>query len=80
MSAATEPEQLKPHLSEIEAPVLLLVGGASKGGAPRQEVALMRSSLRSFEVDTLPGAGLYLQEERPQAVVDGVERLSASGR
>ena len=78
MSAAREPEKLTPHLAEIEAPILLMVGGGLRrgGGIPHEELALMRGSFRSLEVDTLPGAGLYLQEERPQAVADGVQRLS----
>jgi len=69
---------LVPHLVEIEAPILLMVGSGRRGGGiPHEEMTLMRGSLRSLEVDTLPGAGLYLQEERPQAVADGVQRLSA---
>ena len=57
-------------------PVLLLVGGASKGGVPQAEVALMRSSLRSFQVDTVAGSGLFVQEEQPQAVLAGVGAMT----
>ena len=76
MSAAKEPEKLKPHLAEIQVPVLLLVGGASKGGVPQAEVALMRSSLRSFQVDTVAGSGLFVQEEQPEAVLAGVGAMT----
>jgi len=41
-----------------------------------QEVALMNHALVSFAVDSEPGAGHYLQEERPAAVVSAVERLA----
>jgi pimeloyl-ACP methyl ester carboxylesterase len=77
MAAAREPEKLKPHLAEIRTPVVLLVGDKSKGGVPKEEIALMRSSLRSFEADTIKGSGLYVQEERPGAVVEGVQKLLA---
>ncbi|MBI4503317.1 MAG: alpha/beta hydrolase [Gemmatimonadetes bacterium] len=77
MSAAKEPEKLKPHLAEVQAPVLLLVGGASKGGAPGAEIALLRSSLASFRVDTIAGSGLFVQEERPEAVLGAVQRVTS---
>ena len=35
----------------------------------------MNHSIRSFAVDSQPGAGHYLQEERPSAVVSAVEQL-----
>ena len=34
--------------------------------------------LRSFQVDTIPGIGHYLQEEHPAAIVRSVERLEAA--
>jgi pimeloyl-ACP methyl ester carboxylesterase len=77
MSRAREPEKLAPRLAQISCPVILVVGTARHDGdVDPQEVALLAHALRSFEVDTEPGAGHYLQEERPAAVVSAVERLS----
>jgi pimeloyl-ACP methyl ester carboxylesterase len=75
MASAKEPEKIKPHLAEIQAPVLLLVGGASQEGAPASEIEIMRKALGSFAVDTIPGSGLYVQEEAPEAVVEGVLKV-----
>ncbi len=76
MASSKEPEKLKPRLAEIRVPVLLLVGGAFKGGgAPRSEIELLHASLVSFDVDTVPGSGFYIQEERPGAVVEGVQKV-----
>jgi pimeloyl-ACP methyl ester carboxylesterase len=75
MSGAKEPEKIKARLHEIRAPVLLLKGSGSKGGVPVAEVELLAATLPSFDVDTIAGSGLYIQEERPAAVVDGVRKL-----
>lgn len=76
MSRAAEPESLAPHLHEIQAPVCLLVGTARHdAGVQGEEIAFMQRTLRSFSVETVPGAGHYLQEERPSAVVEAVEHL-----
>ena len=77
MSRAHEPAQLTPRLAEVRCPVVLLVGTARHDGdVPPQEVSLMARSLPVFAVDSQPGAGHYLQEERPAAVVAAVERLA----
>ena len=75
MSTTKEPEKLKAHLGEIHAPVRLLVGSASRGGIPRVELQLLRSTLSSLAVDTIHGAGLYIQEERPLAIVHAVKAV-----
>jgi hypothetical protein len=36
----------------------------------------MVRSLRALSVDTLPGVGLYIQEEQPGAVVEAVEEVN----
>jgi pimeloyl-ACP methyl ester carboxylesterase len=77
MGNAREPQPLQPRLPRITCPVVLLVGTAHHDGdVSPQEVSLLARTLPSFEVDSVPGAGHYLQEERPAAVVAAVERLA----
>ena len=76
MSRAREPAKLAPRLGDIKCPVTLIVGTAQHDGdVPPQEVALMSHAIRSFTVDSEQGAGHYLQEERPAAVVAALEQL-----
>jgi len=78
MAGSKERGPLAPHLREIHCPVVLLLGGAPHdGGPPDSEIAALRSSITAFEADSIPGAGHYLQEERPQAVVQAVDRVEA---
>jgi pimeloyl-ACP methyl ester carboxylesterase len=76
IARAHEPELLAPHLAEIQCPVRLVVGGARHDGdvAP-DEIPLLRQRLRSFAVDSVPGAGHYIYEEQPAAVLAALERL-----
>ena len=81
MSRAREPAKLAPRLGDIACPVTLVVGTARHDGdVPPEEVALMSHSIKAFEVDSQRGAGHYLQEERPAAVVAAVERLAQRAR
>jgi len=36
---------------------------------------VLRSRLSAFTIDTVPAAGLFLQEERPDAVAAAVRRM-----
>jgi pimeloyl-ACP methyl ester carboxylesterase len=77
MGNAHEPQQLRPQLPRITCPVVLLIGTAHHDGDVNpQEVSLLARALPSFEVDSEPGAGHYLQEERPAVVVAAVQRLA----
>jgi pimeloyl-ACP methyl ester carboxylesterase len=77
MARAREPDKLEPRLSEVACPVTLMVGTARHDGdVSPHEVALLMRSIRSFAVDSEPGAGHYLQEERPAAVVSAVAQLA----
>ena len=79
MANAREPEKLAPHLAEIHCPVRLLVGTARhEGGVGDEEVTLLQQTLRSFALDSAVGAGHFIQEEQPDAVVTAVGRLRAS--
>jgi pimeloyl-ACP methyl ester carboxylesterase len=76
MARASEPEALAPHLSEIHSPVLLLIGTAKHDSDVKPvEIEQMRLRLSSFAVDSVIGAGHYLQEETPEAVLEALERL-----
>jgi len=79
MGRAREPEPLAPRLREIRCPVRLVVGGAPHdGGADSAEVVLLKRSLVSFEVDSVSGAGHYIHEEQPGAVLEVVRRMEAA--
>jgi pimeloyl-ACP methyl ester carboxylesterase len=76
MSSAREPEALAPHLVEIHAPVRLIVGTAQHDGdVSDEEVALLHRSLAAFGVDSVAGAGHFIQEERPQGIMISLDRL-----
>src|SRR4029077_11716158 len=76
---AREPEKLAPHLAEVRCPVRLVVGGARHDGdVGEQEVVLLERTLRSFPLDSVPGAGHFIYEEQPRAVLAAVSRLAAS--
>lgn len=76
MAEARERTQLAPHLGEIACPVRLLLGGARHRGGPEQEqVRRLRSRVPRVSVDTVPGAGHYLHEEQPDAVVQAVQAV-----
>jgi len=79
MASARESERLAPHLAEIRCPVRLLVGTTRHDGSvPDYEMSLLKQILPSFALDSVPGAGHFIHEEQPAAVVSAVERLRAS--
>ncbi len=80
MARAKEPEQLKPRLPEVRAPLLVLKGSISKGGIPPDEVAALAAAVPVFRLDTVPESGLYIQEVRPVAIVDAVASVLTMGR
>ena len=47
---------------------------------PPEEVAILRDSLPSFAVDTIAGAGHFLHEEQPAAVVERILRTTLDRR
>ena len=76
MAKAREPERLAPHLGDIRCPVRLLLGTAPhEGGVPAGDLDALRSGLRSLSIGSVPGSGLYIYEEQPQAVVDAVKGM-----
>jgi len=78
---AKEPERLASHLGEIAAPVLLLRGTAPHDdGVSDADVDRLAHGLPSFRVDSVLAAGHHIHEERPDAVVEAVERLRAAAQ
>jgi pimeloyl-ACP methyl ester carboxylesterase len=81
MADARERDRLEPHLRTIRCPVRLVIGGARHdGGVGPEEVVELQRELPRFGVDSVPGAGHYLQEERPEAVLRILERVAATPR
>jgi pimeloyl-ACP methyl ester carboxylesterase len=78
MGRSHETERLSAHLAEIRCPVRLLIGAfAHQGGIGAAETELLRERVRRFSVDSVPDAGLYVYEERPDVVVAAVRQVSA---
>jgi pimeloyl-ACP methyl ester carboxylesterase len=80
MAEAREPERLGPRLGSVRCPVRLVVGTAPhRGGIPAEQLGTLRRELADFAVDSVPGAGLYVYEERPEAVVEAVRMAGGDG-
>jgi pimeloyl-ACP methyl ester carboxylesterase len=70
MAESREHDKLRPHLGEIRCPVRLVVGGARHDGEVHpDELALLENTVPHFSLDSIPGAGHFLYEERPDAVL-----------
>ena len=81
LGEAREPESIHARLRDIRSPVLLLVGDVRHTSSPpADELAVLRDSLASFAMDTIAGAGHFLHEEQPVAVVERVLRVTADRR
>jgi pimeloyl-ACP methyl ester carboxylesterase len=77
MAKAREPESLAPRLKDLRFPVRLVLGAAPHVGGPSEaEVELLRQSLPSFSLTRVPGAGHFLWEEAPDAVMAVVGEVS----
>lgn len=81
MANSRERDRLEPNLRAIRCPVHLVLGGARHdGGVGPDEVVELRREVPRFALDSVPGAGHYLQEEQPEAVLRILERVSAASR
>jgi esterase len=79
MAESREPERLVPRLGTVRCPVRLVIGTAPhEGGIPPGQLAELHQGLASFAIDSVPGAGLHVSEERPEAVVTSV-RMAGLG-
>ena len=78
MARADEPELLRDHLAQISCPVTLLIGETDHDSGPHEdEVDLLLTVLPVFAVDTVAQSGYFVQEERPNAVVDAVRSIES---
>jgi pimeloyl-ACP methyl ester carboxylesterase len=73
MVNAKERAALKPRLSQISVPMTIMVGAGKPGSAisPEDLQTLVRS-VPQLKVDSVAGAGQYIQEEKPEAIVKAV--------
>ena len=70
IAKAKEPSAIADQVREVRVPVHLLLGGAKhSAGPPADEIRMLIQGLPGMTIDTLPGAGHHLAEERPDRVV-----------
>lgn len=70
---------LADRLQECKVPVRLLVGSVSHPAeVKREERALLQARIPDFEARAVKGAGQYIQEEQPGAVLAAVLALAAA--
>ena len=81
MVDAREPERVVPRLHELRAPLRLVVGAVPhQGGISAQQLRQLADQVPRFAIDSVPGAGHYLFEEAPEAVLAAIRRTDQSAR
>jgi pimeloyl-ACP methyl ester carboxylesterase len=76
MSKAHERDSLAGRLHNCSVPVLLLIGTSPhRAMVSPEDRELLRRELRRVEIQDVPGAGRYIQEEAPAVVLDALKRL-----
>jgi len=76
MADAVESQPLGPRLGNINCPVLMLLGAAPhRSGPSMAELVLMRARVPAYRQLLVEGAGHYLQEERPDVVLQALAEL-----
>jgi pimeloyl-ACP methyl ester carboxylesterase len=80
MNKSVEPDSLLPRLSQIQVPVLLMLGGAAHEGGPSSgRVRTLERHIQHLRQRTVYGAGLHIHEEQPEVVVEELLALSRQG-
>jgi pimeloyl-ACP methyl ester carboxylesterase len=81
MAKSKESTSLAGRLQECRAPVLLLVGSVEHPTeVPDDQRELLKTKLRSFSTEVVRGAGQFIQEEQPAAVLAALTRLNRVAR
>jgi pimeloyl-ACP methyl ester carboxylesterase len=81
MSKSKEGDSLASRLHQCAAPVRLLVGTVPHPAeVPRDERELLSEKLPNFRTESVRGAGQYIPEEQPAAVLAAVARLDQVSR
>jgi len=76
MAKARENGSIADRLQQCAAPVVLLVGTSPhRAMVSPEDRDLLQHRLKRVEIQDVPGAGRYIQEEKPTVVLDAVERL-----
>jgi pimeloyl-ACP methyl ester carboxylesterase len=75
MADTKEPEALVPTLPNIKQPVILLVGTAEKALAP-EKIDVLRTGLPNFTLRRIEGAGQFVNEEKPEAVLSAIAEIA----
>lgn len=78
MSESTEPAPLAPRLPELRLPVVFLTaGGPREGTMPQDQMASLKT-IPTFETQTVERSGTWIQEERPDHIVELVQALATA--
>ncbi|MEX2284015.1 MAG: alpha/beta hydrolase [Gemmatimonadota bacterium] len=75
MANTKEPELLVPLLPNLKAHVLLLVGTSEKA-LSAEKIEVLRAGLPNFTLRRVEGAGQFVNEERPDAVLEAILEIS----
>jgi len=81
MAKSKESTSLAERLHQCLAPVLLLVGSVAHSSAVTEEQReLLKTKLRTFNTESVRGAGQFIQEEQPAVVLAALTRLNRVAR
>jgi pimeloyl-ACP methyl ester carboxylesterase len=81
MAKSKESTSLAERLHQCLAPVLLLVGTVEHPAeVPDEQRELLKTKLRTFNTETVRGAGQFIQEEQPAVVLAALTRMNLVAR
>ena len=79
MHRAPVDSPIRDNLARITQPVHLMIGVANRShGIRSEEISLLTERLHRITIDSVPGSGVYLSEERPDAVTAELLAMSDS--
>jgi hypothetical protein len=81
MADAQEARPLAPRLADLRCEVLMLVGSAPHHSGPSvEELQLLGARIPGYRQLMVEGAGHYLQEERPDVVIQALTRFQPGAK